>query len=88
MSNQVLKDTQMESEVEFAVDQADEETILVRHCQEAHRYAFFIISEEGRRYLGDGITMGNNATSNDGSSFSRDARAFAEKAARERNLID
>jgi hypothetical protein len=72
----------------FAVDSADEETILVRHCQEAHRYAFFIVSENGRRALGDGVTIGNNATANDGSVFSGEARAFAETAARERKLID
>jgi hypothetical protein len=72
----------------FAVDQADEETILVRHCQEAHRYAFFIVSENGQRLLGDGVTIGNNATANDGAVFSQEARAFAETAARERNLID
>jgi hypothetical protein len=78
----------MDSDSAFAVDQADEETILVRHCQEAHRYAFFIVSEEGRRILGDGVTIGNNATANDGSVFSQEARAFAEVAARERKLID
>lgn len=78
----------MEGDHEFAVDQADEETILVRHCLEAHRYAFFIVKEDGRRYLGEGLTIGNNATANDGTSFSSDARAFAEQAARERNLID
>jgi hypothetical protein len=78
----------MEVDVEFAVEQADAETILVRHCQEAHRYAFFIVAEEGRRYLGDGITIGNNATANDGADFSHEARAFAEAAARERALID
>jgi len=78
----------MEADSEFAVDQADEETILVRHCQEAHRYAFFIVSEDGRRVLGDGVTIGNNATANDGADFSHEARAFAEAAARERKLID
>lgn len=78
----------MDMEAEFSVEQADVETILVRHCREAHRYAFFIVAEEGRRYLGDGITIGNNATVNDGASFSGDARAFAEAAARERKLID
>jgi hypothetical protein len=78
----------MEMDAEFAVEQADEETILVRHCREAHRYAFFIVAEEGRRYLGDGITIGNNATANDGASFSGDARAFAEAEARGRKLID
>lgn len=78
----------MQDDNTFAVDQADEETILIRHCREAHRYAFFIVKEEGRRYLGDGITIGNNATANDGASFSRDARAFAEQAARDRDLID
>lgn len=78
----------MEEKLEFAVDQADEETILVRHCQEAHRYAFFIVKEDGRRFLGEGVTIGNNATANDGASFSRDARVFAEQAARERQLID
>ena len=78
----------MPIDAEFAVDQADAESILVRHCQEAHRYAFFIVAEDGRRYLGDGITIGNNATANDGASFSGDARAFAEAAARERRLID
>jgi hypothetical protein len=78
----------MDLEAEFSVEQADEETILVRHRQEAHRYAFFIVAEEGRRYLGDGITIGNNATVNDGASFSGDARSFAEAAARERKLID
>lgn len=78
----------MENESLFAVDQADEETILVRHCAEAHRYAFFIVKDADRRCLGDGVTIGNNATANDGSVFSQDARAFAEQAARERNLID
>jgi len=78
----------MDMEADFSVEQADEETILVRHCQEAHRYAFFIVAQDGRRYLGDGITIGNNATVNDGASFSGDARAFAEAAARERKLID
>lgn len=78
----------MEADTEFAVEQADEETILVRHCLEAHRYAFFIVSEEGRRSLGEGVTIGNNGTANDGASFNHEARAFAEQAARERNLID
>ncbi|HYP57449.1 MAG TPA: hypothetical protein VEQ35_04100 [Beijerinckia sp.] len=78
----------MDAGTEFAVDQADAETILVRHCAEAHRYAFFIVSEEGRRYLGDGVTIGNNATANDGADFAGSARLFAESAARERNLID
>ncbi|WOJ89685.1 hypothetical protein RZS28_18195 [Methylocapsa polymorpha] len=78
----------MDTEADFSVEQADEETILVRHCQEAHRYAFFIVAQDGRRCLGDGITIGNNATVNDGASFSGDARAFAEAAARERKLID
>lgn len=78
----------MESESEFSVEQADEETILVRHCLEAHRYAFFIVAEDGRRVLGDGVTIGNNATANDGASFTGNARAFAEAAARERGLID
>lgn len=78
----------MSVDTEFAVEQADEETILVRHCQEAHRFAFFIVAEDGRRFLGDGVTIGNNATANDGASFSGDARAFAEAAARERRLID
>jgi len=72
----------------FSVDQADEETILVRHVPEAHRYAFFIVSENGRRMLGDGVTIGNNATANDGAVFSAEARAFAEAAARARKLID
>ena len=78
----------MEADTEFAVDQADEETILVRHCQEAHRYAFFIVAEDGRRALGEGVTIGNNGTANDGASFTFEARAFAEAAARERKLID
>lgn len=78
----------MDADSVFAVDSADEETILVRHCQEAHRYAFFIVSENGRRLLGDGVTIGNNATANDGAIFSAEARAFAEAAARERKLID
>jgi hypothetical protein len=78
----------MPVEAEFAVEQADKETILVRHCQEAHRYAFFIVAEAGRRYLGDGVTIGNNATAIDGASFTGNARAFAEVAARERQLID
>jgi hypothetical protein len=78
----------MDEESAFAVDQADAETILVRHCQEAHRYAYFIVSENGRRILGDGVTIGNNATANDGADFSQEARAFAEAAARERSLID
>lgn len=78
----------MDAESTFSVDQADEETILVRHCQEAHRYAFFIVAENGRRFLGDGVTIGNNATANDGTIFSQEARAFAEAAARERKLID
>ncbi len=82
-------DTEAEdTEADFAVEQADEETILVRHRLEAHRYAFFIVAEEGRRYLGDGLTIGNNATENDGASFSGEARAFAEAAARGRKLID
>ncbi|WP_026606095.1 hypothetical protein [Methylocapsa acidiphila] len=78
----------MNEETDFAVEQADEETILVRHLHEAHRYAFFIVAEGGRRSLGDGITIGNNATVNDGASFSGEARAFAEAEARSRKLID
>lgn len=78
----------MDTDSEFSIEQADEETILVRHCREAHRYAFFIVAEEGRRLLGDVVTIGNNATLNDAASFSGDARAFAEAQARERKLID
>ena len=78
----------MDEESVFAVDQADEESILVRHCQEAHRYAFFIVAEDGRRNLGDCVTIGNNGTANDGADFNAEARAFAEAAARQRNLID
>jgi hypothetical protein len=78
----------MDDESLFAVDQADEETILVRHCQEAHRYAYFIVNENGRRLLGDGVTIGNNATANDGADFNQEARAFAEAAARDLKLID
>ncbi|WP_034998656.1 hypothetical protein [Beijerinckia mobilis] len=72
----------------YSVDQADQETILIRHCAEAHRYAFFIVTQDGRRMLGDGVTIGNNATANDGADFAGEARLFAEAAARERNLID
>lgn len=78
----------MDTETEFAIEQADEETILVRHVSEAHRYAFFITAEGGRRYLGESVTIGNNGTANDGADFSAEARGFAERQARELKLID
>jgi len=77
-----------ETEAEFSVDQADEESILVRHCAEAHRYAYFITKEGERRILGDSVTIGNNGTLNDATVFANEARDFAEAEARKRNLID
>jgi hypothetical protein len=81
-------DSDLESEAAFVVEQADAETILVRHTAESHRYAYFIVAEGGKRALGDGITINNQAIENEGTIYNAEARAFAENAARERNLID
>jgi hypothetical protein len=80
--------SELETEAEFTVEQADEETILVRHTAESHRYAYFIVAEGGHRILGDGITINNQAIANEGTIYNAQARAFAEKEARERKLID
>jgi hypothetical protein len=77
-----------DEEAEFSVDQADEDSILVTHRAEAHRYAYFITKEGEKRILGDNVTIGNNGTLNDATVFGADARAFAEAEARKRNLID
>jgi hypothetical protein len=77
-----------EEEAEFSVDQIDEESILVTHRAEAHRYVYFITKEGEKRILGDNVTIGNNGTLNDASVFGADARAFAEMEARKRNFID
>jgi hypothetical protein len=77
-----------DEEAEFSVDQADEESILVTHRAEAHRYAYFITKDGDKRILGDNVTIGNNGTLNDASVFSSEARFFAETEARKRNLID
>ncbi len=78
----------MDEESEFSVEQADEESILVRHSADSHRYAFFIVAEAGRRALGDSVTIGNTASASDGADFAGSARLFAETEARARNLID
>ncbi len=78
----------MDTETGFAIEHSDEESILVRHVEELHRYAFFIANEEGRRFLGESVTIGNNGTANDGADFAAEARGFAERQARELNLID
>jgi hypothetical protein len=77
-----------EEEAEFSVDQIDEESILVTHRAEAHRYVYFIVKEGDRRILGDNVTIGNNGTLNDATVFGADARAFAEAEAKKRNFID
>ncbi len=79
----------MEEEAEFSVDQIDAETILVRHLVESHRYAFYIEQQDGKRVIGDGITLGNtNVTPHDAGDFTAGARFFAETQARQRGFID
>lgn len=79
----------MEEEAQFSVDQIDAETILVRHVIELHRYAFYIEQRDGKRVIGDGITLGNtHVTPHDAADFTAAARFFAETQARQRGFID
>ncbi|MGB8277210.1 MAG: hypothetical protein WCF20_04640 [Methylovirgula sp.] len=79
----------VEEEAEFSVDQIDAETILVRHVVELHRYAFYIEQRDGKRVIGDGITLGNtHVTLHDAADFTAAARFFAETQARQRGFID
>jgi hypothetical protein len=80
---------EVEEAAEFSVDQIDAETILVRHLAELHRYAFYIEEKEGRRVVGEGITLGNtNVTPHDAADFAAAARFFAETEARQKGFID
>lgn len=79
----------MLGDAEFSVDQIDAETILVHHVAELHCYAFYIEQRDGKRVVGDGITLGNTqVTPHDAADFTGVARLFAEAAARERGFID
>jgi len=79
----------MDTISEFSLDQIDAETILVRHVAELHRYAFYIEQRDGRRVVGDGVTLGNtHVTPHDAADFAAAARFFAETQARQRGLID
>jgi hypothetical protein len=78
-----------EDETEFSIDQIDAETILVRHVAELHRYAFYIEQKDGKRIVGDGLTLGNtNVTPHEAADFAAAARFFAETQARQRGFID
>lgn len=78
-----------EKTAEFSVDQIDAETILVRHIAEMHRYAFYIEKQDGRRVVGDGLTLGNTqVTPHEAADFAGAARQFAEAEARRRGFID
>ena len=79
----------IEEEAEFSVDQIDAETILVRHIVELHRYAFYIEQRDGKRVVGDGITLGNtHVTPHEAGDFAAAARFFAETEARRQGFID
>jgi hypothetical protein len=79
----------LEEESEFSVEQIDAESILVRHVTEMHRYAFYIEQKDGKRVVGDGLTLGNtHVTPHDAVDFAAEARFFAETQARQRGFID
>jgi len=77
----------MDMEADFSVEQADEETILVRHCQEAHRYAFFIVAQDGRAISAMGSRSETTRPSMTARASGRRPR-LRRAAARERKLID
>ncbi len=78
-----------EEAAEFSVDQIDAETILVRHVAELHRYAFYIERQDGRRVIGESLTLGNtHVTPHEAGDFAAAARFFAETEARQRGFID
>lgn len=80
---------EQEEAAEFSVDQIDAETILIRHVAELHRYAFYIENRDGKRVVGEGLTLGNtHVTPHEASDFAAAARFFAETQARQRGFID
>jgi hypothetical protein len=61
--------------------------VSVRH-KEGHRYEFTVAERNGRRVLGEGDFRENGLAKHSASFFTQEARNFAEREARERQIID
>jgi hypothetical protein len=70
------------------VEGSSKSTVSVRH-PEGHRYEFYIVGKQGRRVLGEGSIIHEDARGKHGAGFfMQEARAFAEREARQRGIID
>ena len=61
-------------------------TVSVRH-KEGHRYEFTVAEKNGRRVLAEVDFRENGLAKHSASLFTQEARAFAEREARERRII-
>ena len=70
------------------VEGSSQTTVSVRH-EEGHRYEFHIAGKHSRRVLGEGNIIHEDARGKHGAGFfMQEARAFAEREARQRGIID
>ena len=70
------------------VEGSSKTAVSVRH-EEGHRYEFRITEKNRRRVLGEGDIIHEDARGKHGAGFfMQEARAFAEREARQRGIID